>query len=58
MRYLFYYYINGWLAFNYFDEYGTTIYQQYMDYSFRAALQKFRQDFHLQYKNIILHSLY
>ncbi len=58
MRYLFYYYLNGFLVFDYLDEYGTSFYQMYMDYSFRAALQKFRHDFHLQHRKIVIHSLY
>ena len=59
MRYLFYYYNHeGMLEFNYRDDYGRHIHMRYLYYSFRSALQKFRQDYNLQHKKIVIHSLY
>ena len=57
MKYLFYYYQDGMLVFDYSDDNGNHYHRRYLDYTLREAIRKFRQDNHLQYKHIIIKKL-
>lgn len=59
MRRIFYYYnSHGALIFEYRDNSGRYIDRCYLYYSFREALRRFRNEFHLQRKHIELINLY
>lgn len=53
MRTIYYYYNSqGMLCLHYRDKNDGYLHMDYLYYSFRDALQKFRKDFGLQYKHI------
>ena len=59
MRRIFYYYnSHGALIFEYRDNRGRYIHRSYLYYSFREALRRFRDEFHLRHKHIELIKLY
>lgn len=57
MRKLFYYYKDGTLIFRYSDD-NRHITMNYVFYTFKEALQKFRIDNGLKYKHIKIQKLY
>lgn len=57
MRTLFYYYKDGTLVFRYNDEYRR-ITMNYVYYTLREALHKFRKEYGLQRKHIKVKKLY
>lgn len=57
MKYLFYYYRNGILAFNYKDDNGNRYHRRYLGYTLCEAIRKFRQDNNLRYKHVNVEEL-